>query len=76
MRSTALKQTALTALFAVLSLLAGSALAFAKSTARPPGCSNTKCQQEGTWTGTCPFRLNWRCVQYSGNDCQTEMCPL
>jgi hypothetical protein len=62
--------------FATVALMVGSSLAFASSKARPPVCSHTKCNKEGVWSSGCNVSLNTRCVQYTGNDCQTQGCPL
>ena len=62
--------------FAAVALMIGSSLALASSKASPPVCSNTKCNKEGVWSSGCNVYLNHRCVQYSGNDCQTEDCAL
>ena len=71
-----IRRVLLNIVFAAVALMIGSSLALASSKARPPICSHTKCNKEGVWSSGCNVYLNHRCVQYTGNDCQTQGCPL
>ena len=68
------REFVLSATCALVAIMLGSGLAYAKAGARRPPCSHTKCVTP--FTSSCTFQLNYRCVVWDIDDCSTVQCPL